>query len=167
MAGNLPEGMVAQAAMWIPPGTDSLQQAVVSCSWRIEVLGAEPAAMADRIAEVLSLDELPHRGRPQGQLGRARRSSRHPRNSRLADEESHTPVVALRPSTVLEADLATQPRSLRPAELVRALSPDWSEGLVLRTHQWTLVDGARHEPIPLGDESGGATSTVHATMRAS
>lgn len=166
VAGNLPEGMVAQAAMWIPPGTDSLQQAVVSCSWRIEVLGAEQAAVADRVAEVLALDELPT---AVDRKGSTVELDARPAILQLevADEESHSPVVALRPSTLLVADLATQPRSLRPAELVRALSPDWSEGLVLRTHQWTLVDGARHEPIPLGDESGGATSTVHATVRAS
>jgi hypothetical protein len=69
---------------------------------------------------------------------------------------------------VLEAELATQPRSLRPAELLRALDPTWTLGRVLRTHQWTSVDGARCEPIPFGDLGArGATSTPHAEARAS
>lgn len=166
VAGNLPEGMVAQAAMWIPAGTDSLQQAVVSCSWRIEVLGAEPASLADRVAEVLSLDALPT---AVDRKGSTVALDARPAILQLevAGDTSRPTVVDLRPSPVLVAELATQPRSLRPAELVRALSPDWNEGLVLRTHQWTLVDGARHEPIPFGDGTDGATSTVHATVRAS
>ena len=167
VAGSLPGGMVAQAAIWIPPGTDSLQQAVVSCSWRIEVVGAEPAAAADRVAQVLSLDALPtiveRKGSPVELDARPAILSLE-----VASDEAPRPdVVDLRPTVVLHADLATQPRSLRPAELVRALSSDWSEARVLRTHQWTRVDGARHEPIPLGDGTTGATSTVHATARAS
>ena len=63
----------------------------------------------------------------------------------------------------LTAELATHPRSLRPAELLRAVDPTWTARSVLRTHQWTSVDGARCEPIPLGDLGArGATSTPHA-----
>jgi hypothetical protein len=77
-------------------------------------------------------------------------------------------VTPLRPTTVIRTELATQPRSLRPAELVRALDPTWVEGRVLRTHQWTLVDGARLEPIPLFEGGArSATSTAHAKERAS
>ncbi len=77
-------------------------------------------------------------------------------------------VTTLRPSSVLVAELATQPRSLRPAELVRALDPTWVEGRVLRTHQWTLIDGARREPIPLPEGGArGARSIPHAGERAS
>ena len=62
--------------------------------------------------------------------------------------------------TVLRAELATQPRSLRPAELLEAMDPTWVLGRALRTHQWTSVDGARCEPIPFGDLGArGATST--------
>jgi radical SAM-linked protein len=153
VAGSLPDGMVAQAAIPIEPGTDSLQQAVVSCSWRIQVRGPEPAELADRVAEVRSLEALP-----------------------ITVDRKGSPVeIDARPAILhleahedeLVADIATQPRSLRPAELVRALGSDWHEGLVLRTHQWTLVDGARCEPIPLRDGDRSATSTVHAQVRAS
>ena len=125
-------------------------------------------------------------GRGRGRPGPGRRRAAHPWWSARAAEvdlDARPAIVALelagplgpaarvaviRPSTVLVAELATQPRSLRPAELVRALDPTWVEGRVLRTHQWTLVDGARREPIPLPEGGArGARSTPHAGARAS
>ncbi len=152
---HLPEGMVAQAAMPIEPGTDSLQQAVTSCGWEIEVVGPERAAVAAAAQEALAATTLP--------TVVERKGSEVPIDARPA-------ILALDLSdgNVLVAELATQPRSLRPAELVRALDPTWVEGRVLRTHQWTLVDGARCEPISLtGDGARGATSTPHAGARVS
>jgi radical SAM-linked protein len=165
---SLPDGMTAQVAIAIPPGTDSLQQAVTSCSWRMEVVGPDPTAVADRIEAVLALDSLPatveRKGSPVALDARPAIVSLDV----AADTPSAPGATALRPSTVLLAELATQPRSLRPAELLRALDPTWGEGRTLRTHQWTLVDGARCEPIPFEDlGTGGATSTPHAGMRAS
>jgi hypothetical protein len=63
---------------------------------------------------------------------------------------------------VVLADLATQPRALRPSELLAACFPDVVEPLdvthrVLRTHQWIERDGARREPLPVP-----ATSYPHA-----
>ena len=105
-------------------------------------------------ARALARRRAADHGRAQGQRDRPRRPPGHPR-PRRAD------------GSVLVAELATQPRSLRPAELLRALDPTWTAGSVLRTHQWTSVDGARCEPIPFGDLGArGATSTPHAEARA-
>ena len=166
---GLPQGMTAQIAVPLEPGTESLQAAVTSSSWRLEVVGPEPAAVADAVARALAADELP--------ITVERKGSETILDARpailalavRADGTPTTPGVApLRPSIVLDAELATQPRSLRPAELFRALDPAWREGRMLRTHQWTLVDGARCEPIPFEDPgSRGATSTPHAGARAS
>ena len=62
----------------------------------------------------------------------------------------------------LEADLATQPRALRPGELLAACFPDVADTIdithrVVRTHQWIERDGARREPLPVP-----ATSHPHA-----
>ena len=152
----LPIGIEPVIAVPVAPGTESLQQAVTSCGWEIEVVGADPAAIEAAIARGLSTASLPivveRKGSP-------------------VELDARPAIVALEAaspsSTVLVAELATQPRSLRPAELVRALDPSWAEGRVLRTHQWTLVDGARREPIPLPE--GGARSalaTPHAGVRA-
>ena len=66
--------------------------------------------------------------------------------------------------TWLVCDLATQPRSLRPTELVAALGTDVEERFVRRLHQWIERDGARWEPLaaPLA-----ATDAPHALERAS
>ena len=151
---SLPVGMAAQAAVAIPAGTDSLQQAVTSCSWRLTVAEVAPAEVAAAVHRVLGLDRLPitveRKGAP---------SQLDARPAILALHSDHR---------VVEAELATQPRSLRPAELFTAMDPSWTLAHALRTHQWTLVDGARCEPIPVGDlGAGGATSAPHAEARAS
>jgi radical SAM-linked protein len=166
---SLPDGMTAQIAVPLEPGTESLQAAVTSSSWRIEVVGPEPAALTDAVARALALDELP--------ITVERKGSETTLDARpaivaltIAQDDTMLPfgVAPMRSSTVLHAELATQPRSLRPAELLRALDATWHEGRVLRTHQWTLVDGARCEPIPFGDLGArGATSAPHAEARAS
>lgn len=151
---SLPEGMGAQVAIWIPAGTDSLQQAVTSSSWRIELPDVAPAALSDAVERVLALDGLPITVERKGTEGTL---------------DARPAIVGLTPDgSVLDAELATQPRSLRPAELLRAIDPSWVATRVLRTHQWTSVDGARCEPIPLGDLGArGATSAPHAEARAS
>jgi radical SAM-linked protein len=166
---SLPEGMVAQVAIPLDPGTESLQAAVTSSAWRLEVVGPDRQDLEEAVTRALAADTLPITVERKGSETTldARPAIR---SLSLADDELTLPegVVPLRSSTVLVAELATQPRSLRPAELLRALDPSWHEGRALRTHQWTLVDGARCEPIPLGDlGAGGATSAPHAGARAS
>jgi radical SAM-linked protein len=166
---SLPAGMVAQVAMALEPGVDSLQAAVTSSSWELEVIGPDDGSITEAIERTLAADEVP--------LTVERKGSETTIDARPAilalaiggEHLRQTPgVAALHPSTVLTAELATQPRSLRPAELLRALDPTWREGRVLRTHQWTLVDGARCEPIPFRELGArGATSTPHAGARAS
>lgn len=151
---SLPAGIVTQAAISIPAGTDSLQQAVTSSSWELELSELDPDRLAAAVEQVLAHDELLI---TVERKGNAVQLDARPAILHLASHGS-----------VLEAELATQPRSLRPAELLRALDPSWTVARALRTHQWTSVDGARCEPIPLGDLGArGATSAPHAEARAS
>ncbi len=164
---HLPDGMDAQIAIDLPLGADSLQQAVTSCGWRIEVVGPDLHAVATAVSTALGAGELPT---VVERKGTETTIDARPAILELAvsDDVPQPGVSSLRPTAVLEATLATQPRSLRPAELLRALDATWREGRVLRTHQWTLVDGARSEPIPLGDiATRGATSIPHVRVRAS
>jgi radical SAM-linked protein len=154
VADFLPFGITAQIAEPVSPGTDSLQQAVTSCTWEIEVVRSEPAALAAAIARALGSSALPTVVERKGSS---------------VDLDARPAILSLDlAGSAIVAELATQPRSLRPAELVRALDPTWVEGRVLRTHQWTLVDGARREPIPLPEGGArGALATPHAVGRAS
>lgn len=154
VASSLPHGLEAQAAIALEAGTDSLQQAVTSSSWRIDLSAAEPPQVAATVARALAASALPilvERKGAQSEL------------------DARPAILALDvDGSVLDAELATQPRSLRPAELVRALDPTWSLGRVLRTHQWTTIDGARCEPVPFGgSDPRAATSASHAERRAS
>ncbi|MFZ6003853.1 MAG: TIGR03936 family radical SAM-associated protein [Actinomycetota bacterium] len=168
----LPDGMAAQRSVPLELGTESLQASVTSSTWRLEVVGSTADAVEDAVDRALRADELPIVVERKGSeaLVDARPAILALAVVSAEDGEKALPsgVVPLRSSVVLEAELATQPRSLRPAELLRALDPTWLEGRVLRTHQWTSVDGARCEPIPLGDlGASGATSAPHAGARAS
>jgi radical SAM-linked protein len=167
----LPDGITVQAAVPLVPGAESLQQAVTSCSWRIEITRDRGAPTPDQVdatvERTLAADELPIEIERKGE-----RTIHDVRPGivglRVADPAG--PARPIRPSgevVVLDAELATQPRSLRPTELLRALDPTWVEGLVTRTHQWTQVDGARREPVPLDAAPSGATPTTHAEARAS
>jgi hypothetical protein len=126
---------------------------VTSSSWQIEAAGVDAGDVAQAVAHAVHADALP--------IVVERKGTETELDARPA-------ILALDAhGTQLDAELATQPRSLRPAELLRALDPSWTAGSVLRTHQWTTVDGARCEPIPLGDTgASGATSIPHAGARA-
>lgn len=159
----LPEGMTVQAVIGIERGTPSLQQAIISCDWRIEVLGASESELAAAVAAVLTASELP--------MERVRKGK-----TTVADVRPPILQLEVVGPTVdgveLQARLATESLSLRPAELVRVIGSALSsgddrfeglvEGRVRRTHQWMIVDGARCEPVrPPGP------STRHELQRAS
>ncbi len=136
----LPDGLDVRAAMAIEPGVVSLQQAIVGCSWQIEVIGLPIEEVTAAVASTLGATELP--------LERVRKGK--------------TAVVDVRPA-ILELEvtgptdhgvqlatiLATEAVTLRPNELVRVVGAELEEGRVRRTHQWTSVDPERREPIGL------------------
>jgi radical SAM-linked protein len=151
---GLPIGLDVQAAAEIAPGTPSLQQSVVCCTWRIGIQGHGCNQLAERVDDVLGADSI---------IVTRERKGQH------VTDDVRPAIVALDISGDAEvvADLATQPRSLRPSELVAALSGGDSglgEGRVTRIHQWLSIDGAREEPLPLPLD---ATSAPHAEARAS
>ena len=145
----LPIGLDVQGADAVAPGTPSLQQAVVSCTWRIEVTGWSPARLEGAVRSALAADQL--------MVTRARKG--HEVVDDLRPLILSLAVTGPTPNGAeLVAELGTQPRGLRPSELLLALGDDeHSEGRVCRLHQWLLHDGARQEPMQLR----GATSVRH------
>jgi hypothetical protein len=134
----LPEGIDVTAMAPLEPRAASLQQAVTSCSWRIEV-GCVPAALlAEAVEEALRA--------PQLVVTRERKGQQVTDDLRpfiLSLQVEAAP--AARPA--LLAELGTQPRTVRPAELVAALGGDLVEESVCRLQQWITHEGARHEPL--------------------
>lgn len=147
LSAALPDGIVVDAVAELEPGSASLQQAITSCTWRIEVLGAPTAEVTAAVAEALAAAELP--------LERVRKGKTATADVRPAilDLEVVGPTST---GVDLLAHLSTTPVSLRPAELVAVLGIDGlEEGLVRRTHQWMIIDGVRCEPVRRPDLSMG------------
>jgi radical SAM-linked protein len=165
----VPVGIDVQVAAVLPPGTPSLQQAVTTCTWRIEVT-TPGAARADRAEVGAAVDRL---------LAADVVALRRERKGRQTDDDVRPAILELNvcdpapigagseseepTDTVLIAELATQPRGLRPAELVAALGGGLVEGRVCRLYQWIERDGAPEEPLAFP----AATSAPHAVARAS
>lgn len=151
----LPVGMAVQAVEPLPVGSTSLQQAVTSCTWQFDLSGLGPDALATAIDRTLAAGELV--------VTRERKGHEVTEDIRpcILDLRALPPGEGF---GAVEAELATQPRSLRPAELVSALDPAVHAERVVRIHQWTQVGGARQEVIPLPPA---ATLAPHAQARAS
>jgi radical SAM-linked protein len=154
----LPVGMDVEAAAVIERSLPSLQEAVTACRWRIEVPGLAVAERQAAVEKVLAAAELP--------VSRERKGKTVVDDIRPAILE-----LVLGADGVLETELATQPRGVRPQELVNAIAnvlasgPEVAaldEGHVCRTHQWIVLDGAQREPLPRD-----ATRAPHVQARAS
>jgi radical SAM-linked protein len=145
----LPVGVTVLELGVIPTSTMSLQQAVESCEWDIEVRDVDPATCTAAVAAVLAADELT--------ITRQRKGKDVTDDVRpyVLDLDVVGPTDH---GTLLHAHLATQPRGLRVSELLLVLATGGTEGSVRRTNQWTLVDGARVEPLQ------GATVATSATL---
>jgi radical SAM-linked protein len=148
----LPPGLAVQNAAVIDRSEPSLQQSVTSCSWQLLIVGRHPEQIAAQVAALLARDSIPVTRERKGQ----------PVHDDLRPAVLRLEVVG----DMIETELSTQPRGVRPAELLDALDPPMPDpitegGWVRRTHQWiTDADGARREPLH-------ATSATHAETRAS
>jgi radical SAM-linked protein len=151
LAPVLPEGIEVQAVVALQAGATSLQQAVTSCTWHIEVGSALPSAVAHAMAGALAAPE--------------RVVTRQRKGRNVTDDVRPAILKAeVLGGTTIEAELATQPRGLRPAEFLAAVDPAWRASRVTRIKQWTQVGGARREVIDLPPA---ATPPPHAEVRAS
>lgn len=140
----LPDGIEATAVVNLDPGSDSLQKAITSCSWRIEVLGGSVEAVQLAVSKVLQATEL--------SCERVRKGKTTMVDVRPAIES----VVVEGPTddgVQLVVDLSIETLSLRPDEFVVALDQGFSLGRVHRTHQWMKVGGVRCEPVMLPSSS--------------
>ena len=142
----LPEGVDVAAATVIDDGAPSLQHEVTSCSWTVWVDGVDREELGDLASAAVAAEQL--------LIARERKG-------RTATEDVRPGLLSCTvEGEALHCELATQPRALRPSELLRALRPDLEAALVRRTHQWIERDGARVEPLALLLDATGA-SHVH------
>lgn len=175
LSAVLPEGINCTFAAEPPAEeTRSLQEAVSSVTWLFTLGGGDVAMAESAVAALLAS--------PQVMVQRDRKGKTHHDDIRpyvralqLVDQSGRevsgfgmTGEVAGDGADGnnprLLAELATQPRGLRPGELIAALGPDWRELRVCRLAQWIdQPDGSRLEPLALAAASG-ASALAAGTM---
>jgi len=158
LSALLPEGVEVSAAEAVAGGGGSLQQEVTSCSWELEVLGLAAGELAGRVEQFLDAPSVLVRRERKGRL----------------DEDDLRPAVRSlsvvgpapsgpdgAPGSRLQAELATHPRGVRPAELMQGLGADLVLRRACRTTQWIERDGRRWEPLVVTSAARG-TDAPHA-----
>ena len=144
LSAQLPVGMTATGVVVVDRRMPSLQQAVTSCTWQIDVRNVDESTAQAAIDAALAADEL--------MITRERKGKE-------VTDDIRPLVLGLTVDQPLDngvrliAELGTQPRAVRVTELLSALDPPLAEPLlneprVLRVHQWiTTDDGERHDPM--------------------
>jgi len=158
LSPELPAGIDVTGAAVVDDRGSSLQESVTSCTWEVEAVGARPDEVEALVARALAAPSLVVTRERKGTA-----VTDDVRPAIIAATVAGQPpclgdgYVDHAPGALVVAELGAHPRSLRPAEFLRALSPGLREGHVRRTHQWIVRDGARWEPLPPG-----ATDAPHA-----
>ncbi len=137
---NLPDGIIATRAEKIDLNTPSLQQAVTSCTWQIDVAETDEETAAGAVARALAADEL---------VVTRRRKGREVTDDLRPQLMGIDIIGPTEDGVRMVAELGTKPRSVRPSELLALLQPPLQEWRVTRLNQWIMDDdGTRREPIP-------------------
>jgi radical SAM-linked protein len=165
----LPEGVEVEEAALFDRSDGSLQQQVTSCSWMMYLSGPTRGELQHMVELLLAADSVPIERERKG-----RQELDDLRPSVLTLTVGDEPEGGAGHSAVpLVSELATQPRGVRPAELVRGLTgvaPE-STGLVLdracRTHQWIERDGTHAVPLGRTGDLPDVDRAPHALERAS
>lgn len=133
-----PAGITVPAAVVIDRAEPSLQEAVTSCTWRIDVDGVDETAAAAAAVRALDADEI---------------LITRERKGRTVTDDIRPQIVSLDATTTMAdgvrliAELGTKPRALRPAELLAGLDPSPRELRVCRLRQWISTGSEQREPL--------------------
>jgi radical SAM-linked protein len=134
----LPHGVTVDAVAVVDDHAPSLQEAVSSCTWRMEIVGTTHDELCTKVTAAVNATSL---------------VVTRNRKGRKVTDDLRPGILALRvlEGTEVECELVTQPRAVRPAELVKALDPELEGSRVRRVNQWIERDGARGTPLDATD----------------
>jgi radical SAM-linked protein len=164
----LPVGVDVTAVAEVAPGGPSLQEAISSCEWSFSFPGLDPDVVRGAAERALAASTLPVE---RERKGRSVTDDLRPQLHALQIVRDHragqpcTPTPAGTTAATLLAELGTQPRTVRPAELVAVLDPEssWPEPRVRRLSQWIAHEGGRREPLDAPPPSWARTDEVCAS----
>jgi radical SAM-linked protein len=138
LSAALPVGVDILTAFMVTPVTPSLQFAISSCNWQIDLPSIELSVAQRAVRELLEADHVI--------VTRSRKGAE-------ADDDIRPGVLALEVSQVpdgtgsrLVAELAAQPRALRPTELLTGLGLADDLVRLRRRNQWIRAGSRRWEP---------------------
>ena len=155
----VPAGITVLAAAGIDRAGPSLQEAVTSCTWRIDVGGVDEKAAAAAAARALDAGEI---------------LITRERKGRTVTDDIRPQIVSLDTTSTtadgirLIAELGTKPRALRPSELLAGLDPSPRELRVRRLRQWIRTGSEQREPLealPLPAQSPAADAARAANAK--
>jgi radical SAM-linked protein len=196
LSGLLPGGIEVVAAAPTDRGAGSLQQLVTSCTWSMRFTGVSKAELGSQVQSLLAASSVLI---TRERKGREEHDDLRPSVLSLVVSDDPDGLDGLDgaagpgagpgagESVAVAAELATQPRGVRPIELVRGLvavsglpddrAPGGSahrrtQGVPVldracRTQQWIERDGIREEPLVVSGPPVGAGRAAHALERAS
>lgn len=141
LSNALPVGLeVTQMAPTAAISAVSLQEAVTSCRWVIDLADCTEEVATTTVEAALAADVLEV---TRIRKGREKIFNMRPTLLHCAVDESEEADPGR-----LIMELGTQPRGFRPDELIAAVDADLVPRQIRRTHQWIDNDGVREEPLP-------------------
>lgn len=138
----LPKGLEVQKITKKESGADSLQQVVVQCTWQFDLSGYTLEQAKKWSEEILESSEIIVKRERKGKV-----VVEDLRNQVISIEVIEETEAGVR----VQADLGTQPRTLRPSELLAASNPPIKARNVCRMNQWMLQGDERIEPLSIND----------------
>lgn len=150
LSASLPSGLEVAAVAEVAAEEGSLQDSVHSTSWMVLIDGVDQSHGADQ-SHGVGHEELSTRA--DALLDASSHEIEIIRKGKQVREDLRPLLLGLSVTseeghTVLQVELGTKPRSIRPSELLAALGVPEAL-LVRRTNQWTRRDGERAEPLAL------------------
>jgi radical SAM-linked protein len=138
LSAALPVGIDVTGTCVLAERAPALQESVTAVEYRLAVSGAAPSELGELVERAVTATALPI---TRTKKGREVVEDVRPlmRTVRVVGGSNGVAAVDL--------EIATQPRSARPGEIVAAIGGHLTTEHALRTHQWIERGGARLEPM--------------------
>lgn len=143
LSAALPVGIDVEACEVIEPGTLSLQEAVTSSTWQLDLYDTDTQAVQTWLESVLAADDITVM---QERKGKEVERDIRPAILGLQLTDQVEPSAGRDPVGLI-ADLANKPRALRPMELLEVFDPGFSLLRGRRIAQWISSDDGLVEPL--------------------
>lgn len=138
LSAALPEGIEVTGTCALAERAPALQESVTAVEYRVGIIGADSAEIGGLIERASASSVL--------EVTRTKKGREVVEDVRPL-LRAMTVVGATGDVTAVDLEIATQPRSARPGEIVAAVGGHLTAEHVLRSHQWIERGGARLEPL--------------------